>query len=877
MLANSSLRTKVLSIAIAIGLAISIALGIAIYQLTVAPVEGKVSKQIVAEMQDFIDGQIELKIQGGIIGSSALSIQGYIADALEVEERSELIEPLSKIRDQYRNQTNYKNIQTQLMTADGRSLIKSWNLDSYGQDLTNNPLIQYAMKEKKAIGSLAIGDRGVSIIAISPIIRDNEMLGMVAMIQGLASVRKNFTKQKNGQWLLLVNREYVKQRYGSMPVIEKNTEFNEQYIVANDRWFPKETIDFAKPAFQQTEGDASNIYFHDGKVIIDLPALDEAGKMFGRHLFIMDESAYKEPIELAMEAAKISLVGIILGIALLTLVLILVFNRMVINPLQKVKESTVKILTTGDFSIRNPVTSKDEIGQTSDAVNQLLENVSQALNEANTTVHAISEGDFSQRMNGEYQGDLAKLKFGINESTENISSVMNEISQVISAMRDSNYDITITNKAQGRYYQILDDAQQAVNTTSAVIAQINRVMEDMLHGQFNSRVEIEATGELDILKSRINDSMTALYNAIDEISKVVTAQSEGDLTQTVNNDYEGDLLSLKNAINQSISKLSATVAQAMESANVVTQEASKLSSGADDLNTRLQQQASAIEETSATMEEMNAAVQNNTESAEHAAQVVKKVQDEASQAGTVMEKTIEAMSSIQDSSHEIADIVTLIDGIAFQTNLLALNAAVEAARAGEHGRGFAVVAGEVRALAQKSADAAKDIKTLIDSSVQRIDQGTQLASESGTVINEITRSIDEVTTMIQQINTASHEQAEGVNQVHTAISEIDSATQHNATLVEQTSSSAMQMNRQAVELSNNMAFFKTNQVVSSVRPANPSPVKASVHATSGQSAETKNDSPVAVKPKEMQQKPAPAKQANTPQATGGNEDEWSEF
>jgi len=863
MLANASLKTKVLTIASVIGITVSVILGVMIYKTSVEPVKERVSQQIIGDMQEFIDAQIELKIQGGIIGSTALSIQKYIAEALAVEERDELIATVSHIRDQYRNQTNYKNIQTQLITADGRSLLKSWKLDSYGQDLTNSPLIQKSMKDKKSFGSLAIGDRGVSIIAISPVLQDGELLGMVAMIQGLASVRKNFTKQKDGQWLLLVNRNYVKNRYGEMPVIEKNTKLNENFIVANDKWFPKETVEFAKTAFQETIGDKTNIYFHDGKVIIDLPAHDESNKVFGRHLFIMDEDAYYAPINDAMKGAKISLAGIIAGILILTIVLILVFNRIVIKPLQQVKESTSKILQTGDFSIRTETKANDEVGQTANAINELLENISQALNEANKTVKAISEGDFSKRITGQYSGELDALKTGVNSSTETISQVMDELSTVMSGLRDANYNIQISTNRKGRYQKMLNDAQDTINMTSNAISEINQVMHDMQNGQFNSRVEIEVKGELDTLKTRINDSMAALFNAIKEISDVVTAQSEGDLTQVINNNYEGDLKALKEAINQSIGKLSSIVSQAVESANVVSEEASKLSTGADDLNVRLQQQASAIEETSATMEEMNSAVQNNTESAEHAAVVVGKVQTEATQAGEVMKRTIEAMSSIQDSSHEIADIVTLIDGIAFQTNLLALNAAVEAARAGEHGRGFAVVAGEVRALAQKSADAAREIKNLIDLSVERIDQGTKLASESGDVIQNITNSIDDVTNMIQQINNASQEQAEGVNQVHTAISEIDSATQHNAALVDQTSSSALNMTQQASDLNNSMAFFKTGHTVA----RKPAQVKQTTPAKKETVSDVKPKPSAATTPV---QQPVKVEKADS-------SDEWAEF
>lgn len=874
MLTNASLKTKLLVIATFLGIVISVFWGFIIYATSVAPIKDKVSNQIISDMEEFIQAQINLKIQGGILGSSALSIQPRIAEALEVEEREELLDAFAKIRDQFRNQTNYKNIQTQLMTSDGRSLIKSWDLDSYGQNLSGNPLIKRLINEKQAFGSLAIGARGVSIIAISPIMQEGEMLGMISMIQGLASVRKTFTKQTNGQWVLLVNRDYVKKRYGEMPVIEKNTPIGDNYIVANDRWFPKESIEFTKLAFKPYEDDNRHVYLKDGKVLIDLPAFDEENKIFGRHLFILEEASYLNPINAAQKSAFISLAGIVVTIFLLTLVLVLIINRIVITPLRKIQESTSTILSTGDFSIRNQVNSNDEVGKTTESINNLLQQISTALNDANSTVKAISEGDFSKRITGQYQGDLDSLQQGINDSTTSISSVMDNISEVMAQMREGNYAFEIKHNAQGHYRAILSDAQQAMSTTHEVITEINQVMLAMQNGDFHSRVDIDAKGDLNILKSRINDSLQSLNNAIEDISKVVHAQSEGDLTTAINTDYQGDLQTLKNAVNQSIDKLSVTVAQSMQSAQVVSQEANMLSVGADELNNRLQQQAAAIEQTSATMEEMNATVQNNTESASQAAKVVSKVQTEASQAGQVMTKTIEAMDSIQTSSHEIAEIVTLIDGIAFQTNLLALNAAVEAARAGEHGRGFAVVAGEVRALAQKSADAAKDIKQLIDSSVQRIDQGTQLASESGEVINEITQSINDVTAMIEQINSASQEQAEGINQVHGAISDIDSATQENAALVEKTSSSATSLNQQATDLSENMSFFKTNQSISSgsntavKKPATTVKAKAPVIAEKPtQAVVTKPDT----------NKPMQTNQTNIKSSVDSSDDEWAEF
>jgi methyl-accepting chemotaxis protein len=248
----------------------------------------------------------------------------------------------------------------------------------------------------------------------------------------------------------------------------------------------------------------------------------------------------------------------------------------------------------------------------------------------------------------------------------------------------------------------------------------------------------------------------------------------------------------------------------MEASQVVGDTSQQVAQGAGNLSARVQQQASALEEASATMHQITNAVQTNTDSATQVAQLAHQVQDQSSAGVAVMQQTIDAMKSIQAASSKIADIVSIIDSIAFQTNLLALNAAVEAARAGEHGRGFAVVASEVRALAGKSADAAKDIKHLIEDSVQRIDAGTQLADQSGAVLTSISDSINHVASMIEAISTASQEQAEGINQVNRAIGEIDRVTQENSVLVEDTTTAAQRLNQEATQLSHNMSFFKTN-------------------------------------------------------------------
>ncbi|MBA4343268.1 MAG: methyl-accepting chemotaxis protein [Methylibium sp.] len=311
-----------------------------------------------------------------------------------------------------------------------------------------------------------------------------------------------------------------------------------------------------------------------------------------------------------------------------------------------------------------------------------------------------------------------------------------------------------------------------------------------------------------VLAWRITRSITRPLSEAVALTERVAAGDLGSVIMGNSTDEIGRLLNALRGMNQNLARIVGTVRNSSDS---IATGSAQIASGNADLSQRTEEQASALKQTAAAMEELGSAVKANADSARQASQLAMSASTVAVDGGEVVGQVVETMRGINDSSKRIADIISVIDGIAFQTNILALNAAVEAARAGDQGRGFAVVASEVRSLAQRSAQAAKEIKTLISASVERVEQGTALVDRAGSTMTEVVSCIKRVADIMGEISRASVEQSQGVSQVGEAVSQMDQVTQQNAALVEESAAAAESLKGQAQQLVKAVAVFKLAQ------------------------------------------------------------------
>jgi len=348
-------------------------------------------------------------------------------------------------------------------------------------------------------------------------------------------------------------------------------------------------------------------------------------------------------------------------------------------------------------------------------------------------------------------------------------------------------------------------------TEVAVEREVQDIVAAAQLGDLGRRISLDGKeGFFLHLSKQFNDLLDMLSLVFDDVATVMGRLARGDLTRPIEREYQGMFGMVKDDLNESLDNLKDIVCKLRETADTVNTASSEISSGNDNLSARTEQQASSLEETASGMEELTSTVKNNADNAQQANQLAASARQVAEKGGDVVRRAVQAMDAINQSSQRIAEIIGVIDEIAFQTNLLALNASVEAARAGEQGRGFAVVATEVRNLAGRSATAAKEIKELIQDSAEKVNVGAELVNESGATLDEIVSGVKKVGDIISEIAAASQEQSAGIEQLNQAINSMDEVTQQNAALAEETSSASAALREKAEEMESLIGFFRVD-------------------------------------------------------------------
>ncbi|KMM73804.1 chemotaxis protein [Xanthomonas sp. NCPPB 1128] len=530
----------------------------------------------------------------------------------------------------------------------------------------------------------------------------------------------------------------------------------------------------------------------------------------------LQEAKNRQAAKQAMATARgfaLLMVGCTVLALLLGTLIALLLTRRVVRPLRQALGLAERI-GAGDLSSPDMATTHDEAGQLLRAMQQMQRRLHEVISAQREMAARHDAGAISYRMDAQrFPGEYGRMVADTNALVDAHVQTQLRITEVMGryAIGDLSQDIA---HYPGEKAAITAAMQQVKQNLHAINVQIQTLAEAACAGNFAHRGQPEKFEHAFRTMVENLDTMMATADAnLAKFSVLLRCIADGDLTVRMRGNFHGVFAAMRDDANSTVHRLTDIVAHIQRTTNSIGFAAEDIASGNQELAKRSEQQAASLEETAASMEELTSTVKQNAEHAQRANQLALGAAGVASEGRDVVGQVVETMTGIQAASRRIADIIAVIDGIAFQTNILALNAAVEAARAGEQGKGFAVVAAEVGTLAHRSAGAAKEIKTLIDDSVQRVAYGATLVHQAGATMDQVVASVQHVTDLMGQISAASHEQANGIAQVNQTIARMDETTQQNVALVEEASTAARSLEEQSAQLTQAVEVFKVGAYV----------------------------------------------------------------